>query len=179
MSKRLYIITLPIYIKTGKLTKGKQYLEEAVDVANSIEHKRELVLTYKLYHDYYLNTGDTKNAQLYFDKYAALKDSISNAERHEQVAALKTKYETEKKEKENAILQADLELKEKDLVVQQRLIWFVSTIGILLIALGFFVNRSLKHKNVILQKENKIKEAEKETIKHETIAKQQTKSFQT
>ncbi|MGD8778924.1 MAG: sensor histidine kinase [Ignavibacteria bacterium] len=167
-----------IYIKTGKLTEGKQYLKQAVDVANRIEHKTELITTYKLYHDYYLNTGDAKNAQLYFDKYVALKDSISNAERHEQVATLKTKYETEKKEKENAILQADLELKENDLAVQRRLIWFVSIIGLLLIAVGYFFNRSLKHKNVILQKENKIKEAEKETIKHETIAKQQVEFSQ-
>ncbi len=162
-----------IYIKTGKFTKGEQYLKQALEVAGRIEHKTELALTYKLYHNFYLNTGDAKKAQQYFDKYISLRDSISSAERHEQVAVLKTKYETEKKEKENAILQADLEMEKKERILNQRLVWFVSVAGCLLIVLGFYFNRSLKQKNVILQKENKIKEAEKETIKQETIANQQ------
>ncbi len=167
-----------IYIKTRMLAKGKYYLEQALDIAGRIEHKTELALTYKLYHDYYLNIRDVKRAQLYLEKYISLKDSISGTERHEQVAALKTKYETEKKEKENAILKANLNMEKKERILNQRLVWFVSVAGFLLVVLGFYFNRSLKQKNVILQKENKIKEAEKETIKQETIANQQVEFSQ-
>jgi signal transduction histidine kinase len=146
------------YYRMGNFPAGKDYLLRGMALAKQYDNKRaesDIALSLSAVYD---STRAYKDAYKNLLLHTQLNDSILNGATRNYTMQLETQYETNKKEKEIARLKIIYTEKELAVVKRNRilLIGGVSVVALLFV-LGLLY-RSSKQKQVIAEKEQRIKE---------------------
>jgi tetratricopeptide (TPR) repeat protein len=140
-----------LYQASGNQLKSEEYILEGVKLTGGLGHLELLANSYKLYANYYANSGSYQEAFQYTQKYIVLKDSIFNKEKFKIVEELNTKYETSQKEEE-LLFANELLKKNKWTIITLSITGFLL---ITLLFLGFKYSQKKRKANIELVKRNK------------------------
>ncbi len=162
------------------------YFYESLKLSRRLGLRAQQMRSAKSISNTYKETGDFEKSLKYFETYTQLKDSIFNDEKHRQLAEFEARYETEKKEKENELLRQDANIQRK-----QKIIFIVSGIALLLLAVSFIIlftgkRKSLIQSRILHDKENQLhqldlekKEKENQHLQDVLFAEEQINKLQT
>ncbi len=131
-----------LYLRLGDLSKMLDYNRKSMEIAEMLGDQQQLLDNYEVLIRAYKNEGAYEQAFQMSEKRYRLKDSIFNKSLTTEINALKEQYESE---------QAKLELEKQKKInesQQEELFWRdvtmygVSTAGIVLLIMGFFLLRN-------------------------------------
>jgi len=143
----------------GDYPVAKQYAEQALENALSVNSKDEIAKVYKRLSALEKQLGEFEVALAYFELHKVYGDSLLNEKNLEILERLETQFETEQKEKQLAkqdlkLANQDLELANQEASLQRQRIQMGSLGGgmILLVLLGLiYYNQSRNRQKRILQ----------------------------
>jgi len=121
------------YLRLQQLKTAKNYLDAARyirDTSRFGDHFQQRYL-FKLYTQYYEQTGQWKKALAYYKKSQELVIKSLSADRHGAVTRIEQEYETQKKELLLRAQQKELALRNQNLKTQRRLTEMTIGIGVL------------------------------------------------
>lgn len=146
------------FIKMKKYHDAEQMLLPAYKDAVAIKHKYLIKEILALLVVLYSETEDYKKAFVYQKEYSDLKSDLFSEELNERIASFEVKIKNIEKEKEILELNQINEKKSFELRRNQFVLFFVSTLSILILALIWFYYQRAKHKNVakIYQMQNQM-----------------------
>jgi len=165
--------------------KALEYYNQSLNISKTIGMKAQELRSLKSISEAYRQLGNYREALINYKLFTALNDSIFSEEKHRQVAEFEARYETEKKEKENAILKQEAKIQRN-----QKIIFIISAIAILLVAVLFIFLFTIKRKSLLQskklhEKENKLhrlkldkQEKEKEHLQKVLFAEEQINKLQ-
>ncbi len=139
-------IRASVHRKSGRIADGIGLARRALEIAEKIGAREQMMDAHKELSDLMLAAHDFKGAYDERLAYQAVKDSTFQQEKSRQIAELQTAYETEKKE--NAIRLLTQENRVKDLQIGQNRILTIALVVILLgmTAFGFLWRNRMKLK---------------------------------
>lgn len=154
--------TAEMYTRMNKRRQALQTLREAEDFLRTSAFKNnygEWWQLEKIYRDYYVSVGDWQKAYEHAEKLHDLERNSYLSDRDGAVSRLSVEYETEKKEALLKAQQKELGLRIENLRVNQRFVWALS--ALLLLVLGASVvfyqlyrkNQRIGQRNAQLVKE--------------------------
>ncbi|MDZ4808590.1 MAG: tetratricopeptide repeat protein [Bacteroidota bacterium] len=147
-----------IYFEMGNGDSAFYYYTEAMKVAQQSQNRRAQYETTKLLSDFYAAKGNNSEAYRYLAWHLQIKDSILESNVSNHVTYLEAKFENNKKEKQISELQLRNIQKELLVVKRNRLLIIGSiSAAAVMILLGFMYRHS-KNKQIIAEKEQKLKE---------------------
>ena len=161
-----------VYLNLGDYTKSLQLIKSAQEVYEKNSSKDKLLLTYANLSAVFAYLNQPDSTQVYLNKYAGLQQERLDNNITETTLELDKKYQTEKKERELA--QTKAELLANELKVQQRNLYLLLLgLGLFFaIVLGWLIIRQKNLKNRQLAQEAKLKEANAEIEKQNSLQKQ-------
>jgi len=151
----------------GQVDSAVFYLKKSILVVEKLGSPNLLSAVYRLTSDAYEKGSDFENALIFRKKYIELKDSIFSEKVEKQIAELQTRYETEKKEKENNLLKQDIEYVKRKSNYLLLLIVVLSLMGIVSLALFYFIRKNTLTKRQLAESEAARLENELESKKRE------------
>jgi len=172
-------------LEEQKYEQALNYYNQSLVISKSRGMKAQQLRSLKSMADAYQNLKDFSTSLNYFKQYSALRDSIFNEEKHRQVAEFEARYETEKKEKENVLLKQEAKIQHN-----QKIIFIISGLAILMVAIFFIFLFTTKRKSLIQskklrEKENKLhglemekQEKEKDHLQKVLFAEEQINKLQ-
>lgn len=163
------------YLKLSNKSKAKFYLEQAEELNNQLNSKRNQKFVYAYLSEYYQYVNP-KLALTYLNKSNKIKDSINLLDNLKKVTYLENEFEISKKDKEIVQKQLEIANKEQEILNNQRkIVWGVVVLVILtiILVLFYFINKQrqklkdnqitiLKQKGKQLELEKLIEAEEKE-----------------
>jgi len=170
----------------GQYSEALNYFNESLKLSEQFGLKAQQLRSIKSISSIYKKIGEFENALGFFESFTQLKDSVFNEEKHRQLAEFEARYETEKKEKENELLRQDASIQRK-----QKIIFIVSGVALLFIAVSFIILFSYKRKSLLQnqklhEKENQLhqldiekKEKENQHLQDVLFAEGQINKLQT
>jgi serine phosphatase RsbU (regulator of sigma subunit)/Tfp pilus assembly protein PilF len=159
----IYLWLGEVYLIFDNYNTALEYLNEAVDLANEIDTKQEVLYGYRILSDLHEKRGDYVQALQYHKLYFAMHDTLNQEDRRQAIADMQVKYETEATEKENALLLAESELQEAKISRTR------TVLVITIIAIGIFIVMMLQ----LIRQNNLKKKANRElALKNDLITEQ-------
>jgi tetratricopeptide (TPR) repeat protein/DNA-binding CsgD family transcriptional regulator len=174
-----------LMLKEGKYPQALGYYEKSLDISKPRAIKGEELRSLKSIADTYSELKNFEASLNYFQQFTSLKDSLFNEEKHRQLAEFETRYDTEKKDKENALLKQEAKIQRN-----QKIIFIISGLAILFVAIFFVFLFTTKRKSLIQskklrEKENKLhglemekQEKEKDHLQKVLFAEEQINKLQ-
>lgn len=160
------------YIAIGQKVIGIEYLQKAIQIAQSNKDATNALESYSFLYPVYASIGDYSNAYQTVLKYFSLKDSTYNIEKDKTIFELNTQYQTEKKEQTISLLKKENEL--TILQNKQKNYLILGVIGLMLVAsfAGFllFTRYKIKQENKLLAAKVSAVEFEKDKTRMELTA---------
>ncbi len=141
------------YLLKKDIGNAKKYISASLDLADSLDLKREKYQNLKVMAGILFTLHDTEGAERYLDSAGSIENQLTSKEIQNKTLLLEKKFETEKKENQIKLQQA--QLKQKSVL---NYILLGSVVALLLIAVLLYSNYSQQQK---LQQQ-KIAELEKE-----------------
>lgn len=156
-----------IYLKQKKPSKAYPYIIEGIELAIETGQKKTLGEIYANLVDYYVLTGDYKNAFKTQEKFLQLKDTLYSTNLAEKVSEMQTKYETERKEKEIVLLTKDNEIQSLKIRKQSIQLYLLITVVLVVVLIGslLFSRYKLKQKHYHSELEKKNLETEQRLLR--------------
>jgi len=114
------------FVKLKQFDKGKEYVNQAIQLATQIQAADLQVSNYHKLANLYQASGEFEKAVIVLQKYGAIKDSIYNQKKTEQIARLQAMFETEERDIENQQLKAEQSEKSEQIRIQQLLLLAIS-----------------------------------------------------
>ncbi len=148
------------YHYIGDRKKGIEYLEQSARLAEELDYKNQLMLTFGNLSEVYDSLRNYEQAYRYYRKFSDVKDALFSEQRDKSLSEMNAKYDSEKKERE-------IELLKKDSEIQRIVTYFVlaALVLALFIAVVFIrQNKQKKRANQILSHKNTEIEQQKEEI---------------
>lgn len=148
-----------LQMERGSIYKAIEYFNKALNPAYELQLKPQIMRIYQSLSEAFKLNDDYQRALDYYQNFTAIKDSLFSEQRHKQIAEYAALFEMEKKEKENELLRQDaiLIMQNSELQRKQKLIYFISAIGLLLLLLWLFFlfnsKRNLLLKNKALHEQ--------------------------
>ncbi len=172
--------------KEGKIKEALSYLNQSIEIAQSLREPEEMRDSYLSLAELYEKTGDYSKALEAYKNFHALYDTLLNLEKAKTINSLKTQFETEKKEKEIERLRQEKEIQELELSRQTLLRNSFIIIAALAMALATTAYRSyrikrkseqaLREKNEALDAALKIAEQQRQVAEEQRkVAEEQRK----
>ncbi|MDW3196066.1 MAG: tetratricopeptide repeat protein [Cytophagales bacterium] len=150
------------YFQTGNYKQAIPYFEQTIELASEIGYTDLIRFSYDMLQQSHIKLKNYEKAYESLSKNRVFSDSIFNVERSKALLEMETKYETEKKEKQ--IAQQEVVLTSQEAALLQNRILFIASVfalGLLLIILLLWQNKTRKKQQLTLQKEKlKSREAE-------------------
>ena len=147
-----------VYLAQKNYNKATQYLEKSYQFAVREKNNSMILANSFNFIELYIQLNNIDSAKYFLYKYVTLKDSISNTVLKNQLNELDKKYKTLEKDKQITLLQKEDELKEARLSNQLIVIISIGAVLLLLIVLGYFINKQrvkLKRSESHLKKQQK------------------------
>lgn len=143
-----------LQMERGNIFKAIEHFNQALNPAYELELRPQIMQIYQNLSEAFKLSDDYQSALDYFQNYTEIKDSLFNEERHKQIAEYAALFEMEKKEKENELLrqEAVLMMQKTELQQKQKLIYFISAIGLLVLLLWLFFLFNSKRKLLLKNK---------------------------
>ncbi len=91
------------YLKLKQFEKAYSFLSKSLRTAQKIDSKELLMDNYKIFSDYYSETGDFQQAFEFYKKFSDINNEISKEKNSKRITELLINFELEQKEKENEI----------------------------------------------------------------------------
>ncbi len=142
----------------GKFNQALEYFVRSLEISKSKGMKAQELRSLKSISDVYQSMGNFQESINYYKQYSALKDSIFDEEKHRQIAEFEARYDSEKKEKENTLLKQEAKIQR-----DQKTIFIISGLAILIVAILFIFLFATKRKSLI--KSKKLNQRENELHK--------------
>lgn len=166
MDRRGQAITLTdmaqVHLALRSYGNALQQAHLAVSMAASIGVKDELRDAYQTLYAAYAAMGNSAMALRYHELYVALKDSLVNSENTRRLAGVEAAYQLQKKQTEVEALQREQEVNKLAIRWQGWLLFFLSTVAVLLLALIWVGYRAYRQKQAdnktLLQNQKEIEE---------------------
>ncbi len=130
-----------VYNKMGNPILELQCLNQAREIAEKNDFKKDLISIYKNLSSYY-EPSDKAVSLAFYKKFEAVKDSVFNETSNKQIAELNAKYETSKKEQQ-------LALQKRELGEKNALLVGAGIALILIVFLGFLLYRKRALQNKV------------------------------
>jgi tetratricopeptide (TPR) repeat protein/DNA-binding CsgD family transcriptional regulator len=135
--------------------KALGYYNQSLNISHRIGLKPQELRSLHNISTVYEKLGEYQNSLDFFKRFSALNDSIFNKEKHKQIAEFEARYDTEKKEKENTLLKHEAKIHRN-----QKIIFIISGVAMLVMAILFVFLFTTKRKSLIQSK--KLRNREKE-----------------
>ncbi|NLN24063.1 MAG: sensor histidine kinase [Bacteroidetes bacterium] len=114
---------------------AKTYFESSLELSTKKQYLDLAIHTSKLLSTVYENENQHKKAYDLKKQEMQMMDTLYSINRAKSLAEIETKYETAQKDK--AILEQQQTIQQKELDLRTRNLWFVSSLGLLLLIAGF------------------------------------------
>lgn len=114
---------------------AKTYFESSLELSTKKQYLDLAIHTSKLLSTVYDNENQHKKAYDLKKQEMQMMDTLYSINRAKSLAEIETKYETAQKDK--AILEQQQTIQQKELDLRTRNLWFVSSLGLLLLIAGF------------------------------------------
>src|SRR5690554_5213146 len=114
---------------------AKTYFESSLELSTKKQYLDLAIHTSKLLSTVYENENQHKKAYDLKKQEMQIMDTLYSINRAKSLAEIETKYETAQKDK--AILEQQQTIQQKELDLRTRNLWFVSSLGLLLLIAGF------------------------------------------
>ena len=134
-------------LKQEKYSHALTFFKESLQISHQRGMKAQELRSLNSISEVYQNLGNFQGSLNYYKQYSALKDSIFNEEKHRQIAEFGARYDTEKKEKENTLLKQETKIQR-----DQKIIFIVSGLAMLVVAMLFIFLFTTKRKSLIQSK---------------------------
>ncbi|OQX72581.1 MAG: hypothetical protein B6D64_14955 [Bacteroidetes bacterium 4484_276] len=142
----------------GKFDQALEYFVRSMEISKPKGMKAQELRSLQSISDVYQSMGNFQESINYYKQYSALKDSIFDEEKHRQIAEFEARYDSEKKEKENTLLKQEAKIQR-----DQKTIFIISGLAILIVAVLFIFLFATKRKSLI--KSKKLNQRENELHK--------------
>lgn len=155
------------YLKLGQLSRAKSYLDDAHSKAIPNNARREKLLIYGGYADYYSAQGAYQEALKYQNQYTALYDSLYSVGRSKLILEYQGKFQAQQKEAENKVLRIEQLSTENQIRQRNQILLFVSAIllvFIIICVLVFWGNARIRKANTLLRDQKNEIEKQKDSV---------------
>jgi len=147
------------YLLNGKPERAKKVLLEGVELSSQNNLLDELSKSHKYLAEYYLQSGDFKEAFKEQSLFITLNDSLENKSNKDRIALMQGMFEDDLNQSELELLTAQYENQASTLAFNRKIVFIVSTGSLLIFALLlwlFYLNRNIRKYNssLILQKQH-------------------------
>lgn len=146
-----------VFTEKKQFDSARRYIEQALQIALSLNSKRKEADVYSLYSKYYAKQGDYKPAYQYFQQWYHLDTALVSTHTMQSVAELQEKYHVKQKELQNKELALEIDrqkLHKRNLALLTSGVGLLAVASVIILLLIRNKNRQLQKQNRLIQKQN-------------------------